>query len=151
MTPVKFYIATRLENAGQAREVAEALKAAGHLHTYDWTVHGSVQLERLEEVSMLEAKGVMDADIVIALLPGGRGTHVEIGIGLGASKPVLLCAEQEDTFTGPDVCAFYRHYQTMHVIGSPKEWIREALGFAMRTSVLKGAIAIWQRNKAGQS
>jgi len=39
---MKFYIASRLENADIVKRVAAVLKAAGHTHTYDWTEHGSV-------------------------------------------------------------------------------------------------------------
>ena len=76
---MKFYIASKLENAEQVSKVASVLKAAGHEHTYDWTKHGSVKGEgenRLREVMQNEFFGVRDADMVIILMPGGRGTHV---------------------------------------------------------------------------
>jgi hypothetical protein len=39
-----------------------------------------------------DANGVVDADVVIAILPGGAGTHVEIGIALG----VILARVRDD-------------------------------------------------------
>jgi len=127
---MKFYIASKLENAAQVSRVADALKAAGHVHTYDWTVHGPVHkegLERVEEVALLDAQGVLDADVVVALLPGGRGTHVEIGIGIGAGTRIILCAPDKEMFYGDDVCAFYWHKNCIRCVGDELAWITEIL------------------------
>ena len=32
----------------------------------------------------------MEADIVVVLLPGGKGTHIELGIALGQGKRIFL-------------------------------------------------------------
>jgi len=106
-TKLHIYVATGLEHAHRAWLVGYALRAAGHAITYDWTTHGSVQGEgfaRLAEVAQAERDGVAVADLVIAILPGGRGTHVEIGMALGYGIPVALliqngCYDAE--------CAFY--------------------------------------------
>ena len=69
---MKFYIASRLENAEMVKRVAEVLKAAGYIHTYDWTEHGSVQnegQERIIQVAENEKVGVLNADMVIVILP----------------------------------------------------------------------------------
>lgn len=81
------YIATGLDNAAAHNRLRDLLAAQGVGLTYDWTTHGSVwQRGRAEirEVAALEADGVRHADLVIALLPGGRGTHAEIGIAIGS-------------------------------------------------------------------
>jgi hypothetical protein len=39
----KYYIASGLENAAVVKDLKKILDAAGWQHTYDWTVHGSVQ------------------------------------------------------------------------------------------------------------
>lgn len=86
---MKYYIASGLENAERVRELKKILDASGWEHTYDWTVHGSVQQdgpERLAEVADAETRGVIEADVVITLLPGGRGTHVELGMAVGELK-----------------------------------------------------------------
>lgn len=106
----RVYIATRLDAADRVRALRDALLERGVLLTYDWTTHGSVQSEgpaRIAEVALAEASGVEDADMVVVLLPGGRGTHVELGIAIGAGVPVVLVGEQ----AGADghICAFYRH------------------------------------------
>lgn len=110
---MRYYIATKLENHEQHNEVRDLLNAAGHSITYDWTHHGPVYshgLERVAEVALLETQGVLDADFVVVLWPGGRGTHVELGMALAAKKPVIFISP----FTGhheasPDTCAFYHH------------------------------------------
>ena len=105
--PLHIYVATGLEYAHRARLVGCALRAAGHKITYDWTTHGSVQGEgfgRLAEVAQAERDGVAVADLVIAILPGGRGTHIEIGMALGYGIPVALLYQDGCYYTE---CAFY--------------------------------------------
>lgn len=96
---LRIYIATRLDQAeSHHRPLADALRALGHTITYDWTTHGSVQGEevsRIIEVARAEMEGITSADLCVVLLPGGRGTHVEIGIALAAGVPVLLVGEAE--------------------------------------------------------
>jgi hypothetical protein len=110
---VKYYIATRLERHADHNIVRDALAAKGNQITYDWTVHGPVWRsgeDRIREVSQLETQGVLDADVVIVLLPGGRGTHAELGMALAAGKPVILHSEDPAPFGAtPETCAFYHH------------------------------------------
>lgn len=83
------YVASTLDNAGEARMVAEALEQDGWVITYPWWTHGSVQAEgdeRIREVAELELAGVLMADLVVLVLPGGRGTHVEIGAALAVIR-----------------------------------------------------------------
>lgn len=129
--PKSFYIASKLENAPAVRALAERFKAAGWRHTYDWTVHGSVRSEgaaRIEEVASNESVGVFDADVLIVLLPGGRGTHSELGMMIGKNdlatfliltgrlkgtppgRDIYILGTDEDfNPTGGSTCAFYYH------------------------------------------
>jgi len=102
--PTTYYIASRLENAPQVRELRDLLTAAGWRITYDWTTHGSVRggeadRQRIREVAAAERDGVLNAGVFIGLLPGGRGMHVELGLALacaafereiGAPPPVVV-------------------------------------------------------------
>ena len=121
---MKFYIASRLENAELVSSVAEALKSLGWKHTYDWTVHGSVQGEgeaRLTEVAEYELNGVRNADIVIVLLPGGRGSHVELGAALALGKRVYIWAESNEYFLHDErTCVFYWNNRVTRVVGDIK-------------------------------
>ena len=114
---IRYYIASRLENAPRGPDLKAILDARGcWVHTYDWTVHGSVQNEGEEvirTVARMEAHGVERADVVIVLLPGGRGTHVELGmaIGFGNASHILVLSESAEIDFGQDgrTCAFYHH------------------------------------------
>jgi predicted Rossmann-fold nucleotide-binding protein len=46
---------------------------------------------------------------LIALLPGGYGTHVEIGAALALGKPVILHAPDQKSLNTPYPCVFHYH------------------------------------------
>lgn len=117
-----FYIGSKLENAAAVQELRDALVVGGLRCIYDWTQHGSVRgedspalRERLATVAVDEACGAADADLAIFLLPGGRGTHVELGAALG--RPARLKGRvviwsptpAKDFATDKQTCAFYHH------------------------------------------
>ena len=107
---IKLYIAAKLENHEQHNWVRDRLAPFATL-TYDWTTHGSVKgtsPARTGEVADREMNGVERADAVIVLLPGGRGTHAELGMALAFGKPLGIYSPNPRHFeVGPDTCAFY--------------------------------------------
>lgn len=112
--PTKFYIASRLENASRVKALKAILENQGWIHSYDWTVHGSVQnagARVIREVAEAEARGVDDAHVVVVLLPGGRGTHTELGMAIALRKRIVILSESEEIDFGQDgrTCAFYHH------------------------------------------
>lgn len=118
-----YYIATKLERHADHNLVRDTMAAQGHTITYDWTTHGSVREEgsaRMREAADGMVRGVLDADLVIVLLPGGRGTHAELGMALAAGIPVILHAEDAAMFESPDetIC-FYHHPLCLQVVSSP--------------------------------
>jgi len=118
---MNFYIASKLENAENVKRIANILKARGWEHTYDWTVHGSVQKcgeKRLEDVAEKEIDGVRRAEIVIILLPGGRGTHAELGAAIISGKRIFIHA-YDDSFYLQDgnTCAFYWNKNVTRITG----------------------------------
>jgi nucleoside 2-deoxyribosyltransferase len=129
---MNFYIASKLENAETVKAVANVLKAAGHIHTYDWTVHAdetNESAERLAEIAELEVRGVRYADLLIVILPGGRGTHVELGMALRndfSVTDIIICAESEhDFFQDGKMCPFYRLKSVTNVVGRMDNWLDE--------------------------
>jgi len=110
---MKYYIATSLSRSAAHNTVRDALKSFGHEISYDWTSHGSVKsvsLKRLQEVAICELNGVLEADFVVVLLPGGKGTHLELGFAMGNHKRVFLHSEDPALFDlGPQTSAFYHH------------------------------------------
>lgn len=126
-----FYIASSLDNAEAVRQLAQTLLGRGH-----WTVHGAAYRPEesaarnvvvMRDVARAEMKGVTTADVVIVLLPGGRGTHVELGGALATGKRVLIVGDRDVRHgDGPRPCAFYHHAAVEHVPPIP-ELIVEAV------------------------
>lgn len=119
---MKYYIATSLSRGIAHNLVRDALKRFGHAISCDWTLHGSVKsvsIERLREVAIFELNGIAEADFVIVLLPGGKGTHLELGFAMGNNKKVFLHSEDPSLFElGPQTNAFY-HYPDLIRLSCP--------------------------------
>lgn len=93
---MRFYIASGLQNFENARYAAEKLRGQGFIQTYDWTHNEKTDsMEEIVRRGRLEINGVRDADFVVVLLPGGKGTHTEFGIALGLGKRIYLYSEEE--------------------------------------------------------
>jgi hypothetical protein len=115
---MKFYVATRLESADLAKKVIADLTARGHTVTYDWTLAGSVRGDamKLRAVAEAEVNGVRTADVLILLLPGGRGAHTELGIAIGAGVPALIWSPDPAPLGFErETSAFYHHPRVGHV------------------------------------
>jgi nucleoside 2-deoxyribosyltransferase len=123
---MKYYIASKLENHAEHNRLRDILNKMGHELTYDWTVTGPVHsqgLQRVEEVAQLEHEGVFNADRLIMLWPGGRGTHVELGMGIALGKDCIIISDVENHhIASPDTCAFYHHPQCM-MYRSVGDWL----------------------------
>ena len=105
----RFYLATRKDRSAQAAALLAALKAQGWERTLDWSEKGDPDPDGYPEIAVAELAGVRDADVLIVLLPGGFGTHVEIGAALALGKPVSLHAPDLATLTTPYPCVFHYH------------------------------------------
>lgn len=111
---MKFYIASGLPNAERVSLAANVLKQSGYEHLYDWTAHRDVRScgqKRMREVSLNETRAAADCDLLLVLLPGGAGTHTELGIALaGGKKRILLWSETGEEFDDSGkTCVFYFH------------------------------------------
>ena len=110
---MKYYIATSLSRAAHHNLVRDALESFGYKISYDWTLHGSVKLvskERLQEVAVHELSGISESEFVVVLLPGGSGTHLELGFAIARGKKIFLHSEDQTLFElGPQTNAFYHH------------------------------------------
>lgn len=111
---MKFYVATAFDHASAATQMMDALRERGHVITFDWTVYQPLVAdgwkpdgEELENIAAEEVEGVRDADALIVLLPGGRGTHAELGVALALRKPVCIFGEETRAtpfYLHPAVC-----------------------------------------------
>lgn len=113
MQMAKYYIATSLSRAKDHNFVRDILSGLGHELTYDWTIHGSVKtttLELLAQVARKEFEGVQASDFIVVLLPGGFGTHVEVGAAIAWGKKLILHSEDDEVFKASEKTnAFYHH------------------------------------------
>lgn len=90
---MKVYVASKLANAEQVKSFHSLLRQAGFEVTYDWTTHGYIDnsdVDLKKGIAQSEMNGVIAADFVVVLLPGGFGTHIEIGIALALDIPIVL-------------------------------------------------------------
>lgn len=110
---MKFYLASSIENIENAKKVSAYLAYRGWSQTYDWTVHGPVNLDRDEcgDIAQNEIAGVEAADVFFLLLPGRRGSHAEFGAALAMKKPVIILSTiKELLHNNTEVsCIFYWH------------------------------------------
>lgn len=101
-----FYFSTGVENIAVQRRYVEFLETKGWKQSYDWTVNGvmgpdldaksGAQAIKPSVLIQKELEGVERAQVVLVRLPGGRGTHTELGAALALRKPVLLLHESEE-------------------------------------------------------
>ena len=95
-----FYVASSFRNIAKVRYVAQALESKGYGNTYDWTQiesrdAGTVTLGDLRSIGQRERDAVMGADVVVILLPGGKSTHVELGIAIAQGRRTILHSPDE--------------------------------------------------------
>lgn len=125
---MKFYIASNQENYKQVQKLANILKEFGWEHTYDWTIHiplKEIDIETLKLIGQNEFEGVKNADIVVILIPKGRGTHVELGVACALNKTTYIY-HTDNTFFKCDnnTSTFYWLPNIKHFTGSIEELVK---------------------------
>lgn len=97
----RFYVASSFSNIVNVRYLAQTLECKGYINTYDWTQNASardaspVTPADLRSIGQHEKDAVLSADVVVILLPGGKSTHVELGIAIAQSKRTILHSSNE--------------------------------------------------------
>ena len=92
----RFYVASSFRNIVNVRYIAQTLENMGYVNTYDWTENASaldgssVTIGDLRSIGQQERDAVIGADLVVVLLPGGTGTHVELGIAIAQGRRIIL-------------------------------------------------------------
>lgn len=124
---MKFYIGSGFKNCALVSYYAKALEENGWEHTYNWTkyINDDVTVDDLIEYAGLEQKGINDADVVIILLPAGRGTHIELGMALALNKKIFLCSDTKEEFIIENTVNFYELPSIVKLVGTADENIRE--------------------------
>lgn len=122
---MKFYVASSFKNVENVRYISQELKNHGFVQTYDWTVYGRTsELADLERIGSLEKRAVMDSDIVIILLPAGKGSHIEMGMALAAGRKVFLYSPDDAVYDIGLTSTFYHLPEVEIIAGSLERLIR---------------------------
>lgn len=122
MKTMKFYVASSFKNIPMVRAVSESLRSSGHHLTYDWTQNERASTATdLERIGQEERKAILEADVVIVLLPGGKGSHVELGLALALEKSIYLYSEAPLSMS--ESTTFYHLPEVRHVTGTLDEFL----------------------------
>ena len=126
---MKFYVGSGMKNCELVNYYAKLLKENGWEQTYDWVknVSDDVSLEDMIEYATLESQGIVDSDVVIILLPAGRGAHIELGMAMALNKRVILCSSTKEGFSIENTVAFYELPQCQKIIGNANDNIKQIL------------------------
>jgi nucleoside 2-deoxyribosyltransferase len=110
MTMLKrFYLATKKDRIEEAKPLLDALGAEGWERTFAWSEDDSKGTPEFARLACAELAGVRAADVLVVLLPGGYGTHVEIGAALALDKAVVIHSRDRQTLETPYPCVFHYH------------------------------------------
>jgi nucleoside 2-deoxyribosyltransferase len=104
-----FYLSTQKDRNDEASPLLEALEAKGWERSFNWSGREASSESEYADLAVAEIAGIRSADVVIVILPGGRGTHVEIGAALAMGKPIVLHAPNRKSLETPYPCAFHYH------------------------------------------
>ncbi len=126
---MKFYIGSGMKNCELVNYYAKILKDNGWEQTYDWVknVSDDVSLEDMIKYATLESQGIVDSDIVIILLPAGRGAHIELGMAMALNKKVFLCSETKEEFSIENTVAFYELPNIVRLVGTADENLKKII------------------------
>ena len=89
---MNIYVASKLENYEQVREVYSSLAALGHEITHDWTAEFFMEdKEDKQKIAELDFNGVCDCDILFLInYQRCAGAFTELGIALHAGKVIVV-------------------------------------------------------------
>ncbi|MFJ7934923.1 nucleoside 2-deoxyribosyltransferase [Sporosarcina sp. NPDC096371] len=135
---MKFYVASGFQNKEAVHFVSENLIEAGHIHTYDWTKNERAStLEELKAIGEEEKNAILASDVVIVLLPAGKGSHIELGIALGRGKKIFLYSADEKVNDFDTTTTFYHLQEVEQVIGTLDELVDRICCFEKDNNVVK--------------
>lgn len=114
---MKYYIASSIANKEIVNLTIKSLNNLGFINTYNWTLNEKADNKlKLKNIGIEELNAVKDADILIAILPGGKGTHIEMGIAIGFNKPVLIAYFNKELISVDNSATFYHLDNVKHIL-----------------------------------
>ena len=126
---MKFYVGSGMKNCELVNYYAKLLKENGWEQTHDWVKNVSDDISRDDMIkyASLESQGIVDADVVIMLLPGGRGAHIELGMAMALNKKIFLCYTTEEEFSIENTVAFYELPKITQLVGNVEDNVKKIL------------------------
>jgi nucleoside 2-deoxyribosyltransferase len=123
---LKFYVASSFQNINQVQIITNELIQYGWQLTYDWTLNKRANsIEELQRIGSLEKTAIEDSDLVIIVLPGGKGTHVELGLAIAGKKKIILYSPNEKIMDAETSTTFYHLPEIEKCFGSIKKCIEK--------------------------
>ena len=128
---MNFYIGSGMKNCELVNYYAKALKRNDWNQTYNWVenINDDVSMEGMTKYAKSELQGIIDSDVVIILLPAGRGTHIELGMALALNKKIFLCSETNEEFSIKNTVAFYGLPNIIKLVGTTDDNISKILKY----------------------
>lgn len=128
---MNFYIGSGMKNCELVNYYAKILKENDWKQTYNWVenINEDVSIEDMTVYAKLESQGIIDSDVVIILLPAGRGAHIELGMALALNKKIFLCSATKEEFGIENTVAFYGLPNIIQLIGTADDNIMKILKY----------------------
>lgn len=126
---MKFYIGSGMKNCELVNYYANLLKENGWQQTYDWVknVSDDISREDMIKYASLESQGIVDSDVVVILLPAGRGAHIELGMAMALNKEIFLCSVTNEEFNIENTVAFYELSKVTQLVGDADDNVKKIL------------------------
>ena len=126
---MKFYVGSGMKNCKLVNCYAKLLKENGWEQTYDWVKNVSDDITRDDMIryASLESQGIIDSDVVIILLPAGRGAHIELGMAMALNKEIFLCSVTNEEFSIENTVAFYELSKVTQLVGNADDNVKKIL------------------------
>jgi hypothetical protein len=138
---MKVYIACTVTRQKDYQIIKEEVLKKGWEITHDWTQDfptsgRELKTPQLARDARRDLQGVLDADVMIVLLPAARGTHIEIGAALAANR---LRTKKIDIFLIEDEDQNPTMYSREAMSACPFYWLDDC---KRRTSSLEDVVSI---------
>ncbi len=126
---MRFYIGSGMKNCELVNYYANLLKENGWEQTYDWVKNVSDDISRDDMIkyASLESQGIVNSDVVIILLPAGRGAHIELGMAMALNKEIFLCSVTNEEFNIENTVAFYELSKVTQLVGNADDNVKKIL------------------------
>ncbi|KRE93340.1 group-specific protein [Paenibacillus sp. Soil766] len=132
---MNFYLASSFKNIDNVRVVAQELKIAGYKQTYDWTTHTGIDsLQELAAIGAKEKDAVLRAELFIMMLPAGKGSHVELGLALGAGKTIIMYSANDAFNDIETTSTFYQLPEVHQIIGTIDDLVTTIIQSSRQTN-----------------